>query len=74
MEIKCNVAKLKGKIIEEGFSQETFAKEIGMDRSTLNRKLKTGETFTIGEANIIVNKLRLSGNDAIAIFFPLIVA
>lgn len=71
---KCDVAKLKGKMIEKGFLQDTFAKAIGMDRSTLNRKLKTGESFTIGEANKIASALSLNDREALDIFFPSIVA
>ena len=47
----CNVMKLKGKMTERGIKQEELAKAVGIDRSTLNRRLKTGEDFTIEEAN-----------------------
>lgn len=70
----CNIAKLKGKIAEKGMNQETLAKAVGMDRSTLNRKIKTGEAFTIGEANRIAIILKLSKNEAMEIFFTNIVA
>lgn len=70
----CDIAKLKGKIVENGFNQIALAKQTGMDRSTLNRKLKTGETFTIGEANKIATVLKLTKAEAMAIFFTNIVA
>lgn len=70
----CDVAKLRGKITENGLNQETLSKEVGMDRSTLNRKLKTGEAFTIGEANKIAFVLKLTKDEAMAIFFTNIVA
>lgn len=70
----CDVAKLRGKITEKGMNQETLSKEVGMDRSTLNRKLKTGESFTVGEANRIAIVLNLSKDEALAIFFTGIVA
>lgn len=70
----CDIAKLKGKIVENGFNQITLAKQTGMDRSTLNRKLKTGEAFTIGEANKIATVLELTKAEAMAIFFTNIVA
>lgn len=70
----CDVAKLKGKITEKGLNQETLSKKVGMDRSTLNRKLKTGEAFTIGEANKIAIVLKLTKNEAMSIFFTEIVA
>lgn len=70
----CNISKLKGKIAEKGINQEKLAKEAGMDRSTLSRKMKTGEAFTIGEANKIALILKLSKNEAMEIFFADIVA
>ncbi len=70
----CDVAKLRGKITENGLNQEALSKEVGMDRSTLNRKLKTGEAFTIGEANRIALVLKLTKDEAMAIFFTEIVA
>lgn len=70
----CDVAKLKGKIVEKGLNQIMLAKETGMDRSTLNRKLKNGEAFTIGEANRIAIVLKLTKDEAMSIFFTNIVA
>lgn len=70
----CDVAKLKGKIVEKGLNQVTLAQKAGMDRSTLNRKMKTGEAFTIGEANKIAIILKLTKDEAMAIFFTNIVA
>ena len=37
-----NIARLKGKIVEHGNTQEAVASAIGMDRSTFYRKLKDG--------------------------------
>lgn len=65
----CDTAKLRGKIVEKGFNQVSLAKKIGMDRSTLNRKLKNGETFTIGEASKIAIILELTKDEAMTIFF-----
>lgn len=70
----CDVAKLRGKIMENGLNQEMLSKEVGMNRSTLNRKLKTGEAFTIGEANRIAIVLKLTKDEAMAIFFTSVVA
>lgn len=70
----CDVAKLKGKIVEKGLNQTTLAQKTGMDRSTLNKKMKTGEAFTIGEANKIADILKLTRDEAMAIFFTNIVA
>lgn len=65
-----NINKLKGKIVEQGMNVENLAREIGVDKSTLYRKLqKKGETITIKEANLIRKALNLSGEEVIAIFF-----
>ncbi len=70
----CDIAKLRGKIVENGLNQMALAEATGMDRSTLSRKLKNGEAFTIGEANKIVTILKLTKDEAVAIFFTNIVA
>lgn len=70
----CDVAKLRGKIAEKGLSQVMLAKKAEMDRSTLNRKMRTGEDFSIGEANRIAMILKLTKDEAIEIFFAGIVA
>jgi hypothetical protein len=70
-----NVNKLKGKIVENGFTVGSFAESIGMDRSTLYRKMnKNGDTFTIKEVKIICCKLELTDDEALAIFFSQCVA
>ena len=65
-----NINKLKGKIVEQGMSIEDLAREIGVNKSTLYRKIQNkGETITIKEANLIRKALNLSGEEVIAIFF-----
>ncbi len=66
----CDTMKLKGKMRENGMTQESLANAININKSTLNRHLKRGEGFTIGEANQIVSVLHLSAQDALAIFLP----
>lgn len=66
----CDTMKLKGKMKENGITQEKLSAAIQIDRSTLSRRLKTGEDFTIGEANRIVKMLRLTTDEALAIFLP----
>jgi len=65
-----NVNKLKGKIVEKGLSIEDVAKAIGINKSTLYRKINNnGETLTIKEANVICKVLGLCGKEAAEIFF-----
>ena len=68
----CDTMKLKGKMAERGVRQEDLAKACGIDRSTLNRRLKTGEDFTIGETNKVVAILHLSASEALEIFLPIL--
>lgn len=70
-----NINKLKGKIVENGLTIDKLAKEIGLDRSTLYRKINNdGETFSIREANLICSVLGLTGQEATEIFFSQYVA
>ncbi|MGB4018175.1 MAG: helix-turn-helix transcriptional regulator [Syntrophomonadaceae bacterium] len=70
-----NINKLKGKIVENGLTIEKLADNIGIDRSTLYRKINNnGETFTIKEADLILNALNLTAEEAKAIFFSQFVA
>lgn len=70
-----NVNKLKGKVVENGYSLETFSEKIGINNSTLYRKMKGGgENFSIGEVQRIIDVLNLSIEDVNDIFFSQIVA
>jgi len=70
-----NVNKLKGKIVEKDISIEKLADKIGIDRSTLYRKINTkGETFTIKEADLIAKALKLNIEEVNSIFFSQYVA
>lgn len=70
-----NINKLKGKIVENGMTVEALAEKMGIDRSTLYRKMSNdGETMLIKDANRIVSVLNLTQQDAIAIFFSQFVA
>lgn len=60
---------LKGKIVEKGMNVESLAEKIGIDRSSMYRKLNNFEKITIGEAQKIKVVLNLSDEDANAIFF-----
>lgn len=65
-----NVNKLKGKIVENGMSIKEVSESIGLDKSTFYRKLNNqGETFTVREINLLRNALKLTKEEAMAIFF-----
>lgn len=60
--------KLKAKIIEKGFNVEGLAEKIGMERSTLYRKLNNFEKITIGEAVKMKDALDMTDAEATDIF------
>lgn len=65
-----NINKLKGRIVEKQLTIEKLAGKIGLDRSTLYRKISNdGETLSIREANLICKELGISGREATEIFF-----
>ena len=70
-----NVDKLKGKIKEMRLTPEKLAAIVGIDKSTMYRKLNNGgDEFTIGQADIIAKALSLDAGEAQAIFFSQFVA
>lgn len=70
-----NVNKLKGKIVENGLNVSQLASSMGIDKTTLYRKLTSnGDTLTISEAEKIARTLNLSMEDVNAIFFADFVA
>lgn len=60
--------KLKGKIVERGLNVETLAEMIGVERSSMYRKLNNFEKITIGEATRIKEALGLTDAEANDIF------
>ena len=55
---------IKQKIIEQNTTQEALATAMGIDRSTLYRKLKGGvSSLTLGEARIIFDYLNFSESE-----------
>jgi plasmid maintenance system antidote protein VapI len=60
--------RLKGKIIEKGWNVEMLAEQIGVERSSMYRKLNNFEKITIGEAKRIKDALNLSNEEASSIF------
>lgn len=60
--------KLKAKIVEHGMNVETLAERIGMERSTLYRKLNNFEKITIGEAIRMKDALGMTDAEASDIF------
>ena len=65
-----NMNLLRGKLKERSMTQQELAHKIGMDSSTLSRKLASdGLKFTVGEMHDIAATLNLSANECKSIFF-----
>ncbi len=69
-----NVLKLKAKMVECGVTQKQLANELGIDPTSLNRKIndKDGKFLTVKEANEIAEFLKIS--DPKDYFFTTIIA
>ena len=66
--MKYNYSKLLGRIKECGFTQETLASAIGMNKSTLSSKLNGRYPFTAKDIDNICKVLDIS-NDKIGVYF-----
>lgn len=64
-----NTSLLKKKMDERGINVETLAEKIGIDRSTMYRKLNADVNTTIAEAIKIKEALALTNEEAGSIFF-----
>lgn len=65
-----NMNLLRGKLKERSMTQQELAHKIGMDSSTLSRKLASdGLKFTVGEMHDIAATLNLTANECKSIFF-----
>jgi DNA-binding phage protein len=64
-----NVKKLKSTINNKDSSIDKLALDLGIDRATLYRRLKDGNSFNIGEVAKIKKSLNLSREEAVEIFF-----
>lgn len=68
-------SKLKGKIVESGLGISQIAEKLGINVSTLYRKISNGgQNFTIKEAQQLAELLHLTGAEVNEIFFNITVA
>lgn len=64
-----NANKLKGKITEKGYTIKTLAPELGLCETSLRRKINEKSEFTLSETLKVKNKLDLTSQDYLDIFF-----
>lgn len=62
-----DVDKLNGKIVERRTTKEAVASEIGVDRSTFYRRIRSGKLL-IGDIHKMCEILNLSTTEAVDIF------
>lgn len=67
--MKYNYSKLLGRIKECGFTQETLANAIGMNKSTLSAKLNGRYPFTAKDIDAICKVLNISNEEIGDYFF-----
>lgn len=67
--MQTNMDRLRGKMAERKVGKEDLANKIGVDASTLYRKMKDdGVSFTVGQMHKIVEVLGLTCEEATSIF------
>ena len=65
-----NTNKLRAKIAERGTTMTEIVKKIRIDPSSMSRKVKGSNDFTVGEMQAIVTELQMTPNEAMDIFLP----
>lgn len=71
MQSTVNTLKLKAKIVERGTTMREIAKRIHIDPSSMSRKVKGSNDFTVGEMQAIVTELKMTPSEAMDIFLPM---
>lgn len=69
MSTKYNFQRLQGRIKEHYGSQGNYAKELGITKQCLNRKLKNKSKFSYDEINSMIKHLDIKPNEVQDIFF-----
>lgn len=64
-----NNLKLKGKIIENGYSVDSIAGKVNLSGVTFRRKLKGERDFTVGESEQLRKELNLTYEELLDIFY-----
>lgn len=64
-----NELKLRGKIAENGYTVTGFAKTLGMNPTTVFRKLENNGSFDRAELQAIRRSLKLTDDEFLGIFF-----
>lgn len=60
--------EIRSKVAEKGLTMAEFAKQLGIDRASVFRKLNGSSEFTVGEAQKAKEALGLTDMEAVSIF------
>lgn len=69
MKIQYDFQKLKGKMVAYYGTQGNFAKELGMSKQSLSRKLHNEIRFTYEEIGTMLEKLHIRPEEVQEVFF-----
>lgn len=64
-----NTRKLRGKIIEKGFTYAAISDLLGISSCTFGKKMRNISEMTIAEAEQIISILNIPAHDALEYFF-----
>lgn len=64
-----NTRKLRGKIIEKGFTYAAISDLLGISSCTFGKKMRNISEMTIAEAEQIISILNIPAQDALECFF-----
>ena len=64
-----NSNKLRAKIIENGYNNQTLAPHLSITAYTLGQKISNDRTFNLDEANSLQSLLNMTNEEIISIFF-----
>lgn len=70
MQSSINETKLRMKMLERNTNMTELAKKISIDPSSMSRKMKGNNDFTVGEMQAIVDVLQMTAKEAMDIFLP----
>jgi len=69
MEVRYNFQRLKGRIKEYYGNQTKFAKELGITKQALSRKLTSKTRFSFEELEFMIDTLHIKPSEIQDIFF-----
>lgn len=64
-----NTLKVKGRMVEMGFSQKDLAIKLGVSLPTISQKINNKRPMSLSEAKQIINLLKINEADLTEYFF-----